>query len=71
MMYTGDDSIYTYTFQHLKKDDCPVCGNLARDLEVESNKSLQEFIDSLAEIPEAYVLALLDSCSPPKPDTDR
>lgn len=48
MMYSGDDSIYTYTFKHEKKDDCPVCGQLARDLDVDPNITLQDFIDSLA-----------------------
>lgn len=55
MMYSGNDSIYTYTFKHEKKDDCPVCGNLARDLEVDPNFTLQEFIDSLAERAEAQL----------------
>jgi ubiquitin-activating enzyme E1 C len=55
MMYSGDDSIYTYTFKHEKKDDCPVCGNLARDLEVDPNLTLQEFIESLAARPEAQL----------------
>ncbi|KAF2806632.1 uncharacterized protein BDZ99DRAFT_448049 [Mytilinidion resinicola] len=55
MMYTGDESIYTYTFQHIKKPDCPVCGNLAKNLEVDSKSTLQEFIDSLAERPEAQL----------------
>ena len=57
MMYTGDDSVYTYTFEHQKKDDCPVCGagNIARPLQVLPGITLQEFIDGLAERPEAYV----------------
>ena len=55
MMYSGNDSIYTYTFKHEKKDDCPVCGNLARDLDVDPNLTLQEFIDSLAARPEAQL----------------
>ncbi|KAF2498362.1 NEDD8-activating enzyme E1 catalytic subunit [Lophium mytilinum] len=55
MMYTGDESVYTYTFQHMKKPDCPVCGNLAKNLEVDSKSTLQEFIDSLAERPEAQL----------------
>lgn len=55
MMYTGDDSVYTYTFEHSKKDDCPVCGNLAKNLEVDPNTTLEDFIASLAEKPEAYV----------------
>lgn len=55
MMYSGDDGIYTYTFKHNKKDDCPVCGNLARDLSIDPNLTLQEFIDSLAHRPEAQL----------------
>lgn len=55
MMYTGDESIYTYTFQHMKKSDCPVCGNLAKNLEVDSTFTLQDFIESLAERPEAQL----------------
>lgn len=55
MMYSGNDSIYTYTFKHEKKDDCPVCGNLARGLDVDPNLTLQEFIDSLAARPEAQL----------------
>lgn len=55
MMYSGNDSIYTYTFKHEKKQDCPVCGNRARDLDVDGNWTLQEFIDSLAIRPEAQL----------------
>lgn len=55
MMYTGDESVYTYTFQHMKKLDCPVCGNLAKNLEVDSKFTLQDFIESLAERPEAQL----------------
>jgi ubiquitin-activating enzyme E1 C len=55
MMYTGDAGVYTYTFKHEKKDDCPVCGNLARDLEVDPNLTLEEFIASLAERAEAQL----------------
>ncbi|KAK7531063.1 hypothetical protein IWX49DRAFT_562920 [Phyllosticta citricarpa] len=55
MMYTGDDSVYTYTFEHQKKDDCPVCGNLARKLDVNAKSTLEEFLESLAERPEAQL----------------
>ena len=39
------------------KDDCPVCGagNIARPLQILPGITLQEFIDGLAERPEAYV----------------
>lgn len=53
MMYTGDDSVYTYTFEHQKKDDCPVCGNLAKPLEVNRSWTLEQLIENLRERPEA------------------
>lgn len=55
MMYSGNDSIYTYTFKHNKKDDCPVCGVLARDFKIDPDITLEEFIKSLAERPEAQL----------------
>ncbi len=53
MMYSGDDSIYTYTFEYAKKDDCPVCGVLAKNLDVDPNWTLEGLIDNLGERPEA------------------
>ncbi|KAF2154621.1 NEDD8 activating enzyme [Myriangium duriaei CBS 260.36] len=55
MMYSGDESVYTYTFEHQKKDDCPVCGNLAKELSVKKDWTLQDFVDHLAERPEAQL----------------
>lgn len=55
MMYSGNDSIYTYTFKHEKKPDCPVCGGQARPLEVNPKLTLQEVLDSLAVRPEAQL----------------
>ena len=55
MMYSGNDSIYTYTFKHEKKPDCPVCGNVARDMVVDPNDTLGQFIESLAARPEAQL----------------
>lgn len=55
MMYSGNDSIYTYTFKHEKKSDCPVCGTAARNLQVDPNLTLEEFIESLAARPEAQL----------------
>jgi ubiquitin-activating enzyme E1 C len=55
MQYSGNDSIYTYTFRTEKKDDCPVCGNLARDLEVKAGWTLAELIEALAVNPGAQL----------------
>ncbi|KAF3905548.1 hypothetical protein AA313_de0204608 [Arthrobotrys entomopaga] len=52
MMYTGDESIYTYTFQHEKKPECPVCGNLPQKLEINPELTLEELMEKLQERPE-------------------
>jgi len=52
MMYTGNDSVYTYTFQHEKKEDCPVCGNLPQNHTVNPEWTLEEFMERLGERPE-------------------
>ena len=55
MLYTGDSSIYTYTFPHERKEDCPVCGNLPKDLQVDSRSTLGELVESFAERPESQL----------------
>ncbi|KTW31804.1 NEDD8-activating protein UBA3 [Pneumocystis jirovecii RU7] len=55
MMYTGTDSIYTYTFQYEKKPDCPVCGYLPTIYEVSSKITLNEFIEELIKSPNIHI----------------
>lgn len=58
MMYTGDSNeggLYTYTFEAEKKDDCPVCGQLAQTLTVDPSWTLEDFLASLAERAEAQL----------------
>ena len=49
MMYTGDSGVYTYTFQLLKNETCPVCGSLEIPITMKKTKTLQEFIEFLQE----------------------
>lgn len=56
MMYTGNEGVYTYTFEHQKKPDCPVCGIQSISLQVKSDISVEDFIDFLKEKPEVYVI---------------
>ncbi|KAK4047783.1 NEDD8 activating enzyme [Microbotryomycetes sp. JL221] len=49
MMYTGNESIYTYTFEHQQKPECPVCGGESVELTQAGTSSLQELIDVLLE----------------------
>lgn len=51
LRYTGNEAVYTHTFQHEKKEDCPVCGNLPTTREVNPMWTLQDFIDDLIQDP--------------------
>lgn len=55
MMYSGNDSVYTYTFEHQRKDDCPVCSTSATKLDFKGDKTLEELMDYLKEKPDVYV----------------
>lgn len=52
MMYSGDDSIFTYTYKHMKKPNCLVCGNQSKILTINRHWTLQEMIDHLIQQPE-------------------
>lgn len=52
MMYTGNEGVYTYTFEHERKPDCPVCGNQAVPMQLNPEWTLLELIDWLKEKPD-------------------
>lgn len=47
MMYSGDESIFTYTYAHSKKPNCPVCGTEVKKVTAFRWWTLQDLIDSL------------------------
>lgn len=47
MMYSGDDSIFTYTYAHSKKPNCAVCGTKVKHIRVLKWWTLENFIDDL------------------------
>lgn len=55
MMYAGEDSIYTYTFAPERKEDCPVCGNLAKPLRINPESTLEGLVQGLGERAEAQL----------------
>lgn len=55
MQYTGDAGVYTFTFEHQKKEDCPVCGDEPKDLQVSPESTLGELVESFAERPESQL----------------
>ena len=55
MQYTGDAGIYTFNMEYEPTEDCPVCGNLPKDLPVDPESTLQDLIASLGERAEAQL----------------
>ncbi|KAJ1024109.1 hypothetical protein NDA16_002948 [Ustilago loliicola] len=55
MMFTGNDSVYTYTFEHEKRPDCPVCGGESRPLTFSAEDTLQDLMDQLAELSDLQI----------------
>ncbi|KAI8579665.1 hypothetical protein K450DRAFT_240931 [Umbelopsis ramanniana AG] len=55
MMYTGNDGVYTYTFEHQKKPECPVCGTVAIKIEINPDMILEDFLDVLKEKPDTQL----------------
>jgi len=53
-MYTGNDSVYTYTFKHEANPECPVCGGETLVITRPKDTLLQQVLDFLAEEPKVY-----------------
>jgi len=49
MMVTGTEGVYTHTFKHDRKDDCPVCGDKERDITIPREWTLENVIEMLLE----------------------
>lgn len=48
MMYSGDESIYTYSYENQKNPECAVCGHEVKDITVPSWWLTQDFIDEFS-----------------------
>ncbi|KAL1412394.1 NEDD8 activating enzyme [Vanrija albida] len=45
MMYVGNDSLYTFTFEHEKRPECPVCGGESISAEVGKDWTLEKLVE--------------------------
>ncbi|KAG6867002.1 hypothetical protein C0991_003918 [Blastosporella zonata] len=48
-MLIGTDGVYSYTFEHEKRDDCPVCGGESLELNISSDFTVEQLIELLVE----------------------
>ena len=54
-MLIGTDGVYSYTFEHEKRKDCPVCGGEAVDMTLKPDATVEQLIDILVEKQDMYV----------------
>jgi len=54
-MLIGTDGVYSYTFTHEKRDDCPVCGGEALEMTIKPDTTVEQLIDILVEKQDMYV----------------
>lgn len=48
-MLIGTEGVYSFTFQHERKDDCPVCGDNSKSATVSRDLTVEEFLEWLVE----------------------
>jgi len=48
-MLIGTDGVYSFTFEHEKKPDCPVCGGESVDFSISSELTVESLIEMLTE----------------------
>jgi ubiquitin-activating enzyme E1 C len=56
-MLIGTDGVYSYTFEHEKKPDCPVCGGESLELSISSEMTIEQLIEMLTERQNMYVVS--------------
>ena len=48
-MLIGTEGVYSYTFQHEKRPDCPVCGQETHEMDIGKEWNLERLIETLVE----------------------
>ena len=56
-MLIGTESVYTYTFEHEKRSDCPVCGGESLEISIPGSWTVERLIEMLVEKQDMYVRA--------------
>lgn len=48
-MLIGTEGIYSFTFEHERKPDCPVCGDNSKPATISSEMTVEELLEWLTE----------------------
>ena len=54
-MLIGTESVYSYTFEHEKRSDCPVCGGESLEISIPGSWTVEHLIETLVERHDMYV----------------
>src|SRR5258708_4827859 len=54
-MLIGTEGVYSYTFQHEKRPDCPVCGGASKLASIPKDFTVEQLIEWLTEKQDMYV----------------
>jgi ubiquitin-activating enzyme E1 C len=57
-MLIGTEGVYSYTFEHEKRADCPVCGGESLELTVKHDCTVEGFIEMLVEKQDMFAFPL-------------
>ena len=63
-MLIGTESVYSYTFEHEKRSDCPVCGGESLEISIPASWTVERLIEMLVEKQDVYVLVCFGILSP-------
>jgi NEDD8-activating enzyme E1 len=56
-MLIGTEGVYSYTFEHEKRNDCPVCSNESLEISIPKSWTVEHLIETLVERQDMYVRA--------------
>jgi len=56
-MLIGTEGVYSYTFEHERRNDCPVCGGESLEISIPESWTVERLIEMLVEKQDMWVLA--------------
>jgi NEDD8-activating enzyme E1 len=59
-MLIGTEGVYSYTFEHERKPDCPVCGDNSKPATIPADYTVEQLIDWLLEKQDMLVTSVND-----------
>lgn len=48
-MLIGTEGVYSYTFEHERREHCPVCGGEALEISISRDWTVEQLIEMLTE----------------------